>query len=115
MLLGTKPEEELAEKINDNSLRFERWKKTTNQIPLKEFKQAVEFWKQNTKESTNILGKDIPIGSDKISYNLVASHNAFNSVLLWGASLELYARRLEKELSKAKKTTGKKTKKRKKQ
>lgn len=117
--MGIKPEEELANKIDDNSQRFERWKKTTDEIPLKEFKQAIEFWKQNTKESTDMLGQDIPIGSDKISYNLVASHNAFNSVLLWGASLELYARRLEKELSKAKKSktkkSTKKTKKRKKQ
>ena len=112
--MGIKPEEELAQKIDDNSARFERWRKTTNEIPLKEFKQAVEFWKQNTKESTDMLGQDIPVGSDKISYNLVASHNAFNSVLLWGASLELYAKRLEKELSRAKKTKTKKTKKRKK-
>ena len=109
-----KPEDELANKIDENSKRFERWKKTTDEIPLKEFKQAIEFWKQNTKESTDMLGENVPVGSDKISYNLVASHNAFNSVLLWGASLELYARRLEKELSEAKKTN-KNTQKRKKQ
>ena len=117
--MGIKPEEELANKIDENSERFERWKKTTDEIPLKEFKQAIEFWKQNTQESTDMLGQDVPIGSDKISYNLAASHNAFNSVLLWGASLELYARRLEKELSsskknKIKKNKTKKTKKRKK-
>ena len=113
--MGKKPEEELANKIDENSQRFERWKKTTDEIPLNEFKQAIEFWKQNTKESTDMLGENVPVGSDKISYNLVASHNAFNSVLLWGASLELYARRLEKELSEAKKAVDKQKKNRKKQ
>jgi hypothetical protein len=108
-VLGTSPEEELENKIDEASLKFERWRKTTGKIPLNEFKQAIEMWKQETQTSTDLLGKDIPLGADKIAYNLVANRSAFSSVLLWGASLELYAKRLEKELAKAKRKT-KKTK-----
>lgn len=96
------PEEELAKKIDETSERFERWKKTTGEISLKEFKDAIKMWRKDTEESTELLGQDIPVGADKIAYNLVASRNAFSSVLLWGASLELYANRLEKELEKTK-------------
>ncbi len=103
-----KPEEELAKRIDENSEMFERWKKTSEKISLAEFKEAIIAFRKETEESTNLLGKDIPPGADKIAYNLVASRNAFSSVLLWGASLELYAKRLEKELKKSKLKTKKK-------
>ena len=106
------PEEELAKKIDKNSLMFERWKKTSEKISLDEFKEAINEFKNQTKESTELLGKDVPKGADKIAFNLVASRNAFTSVLLWGASLDLYTKRLEKELKKLKsKTKRKKSKK----
>lgn len=108
-----RPEEELAKRIDENSEMFERWKKTSGKISLDEFKEAVKAFRKETEESTELLGKDIPLGADKIAYNLVASRNAFSSVLLWGASLELYVRRLEKELNRSKpKTPKKKLKKR---
>lgn len=103
-----KPEEELAKRIDENSEMFEKWKKTSEKISLDEFKEAIKAFRKETEESTNLLGKDIPQGADKIAYNLVASRNAFSSVLLWGASLELYVRRLEKELKKSKLKTRKK-------
>src|SRR3989304_1291824 len=97
-----RPEEELAKRIDENSEMFERWKKTSEKISLDEFKEAIKA-----------LRKDIPLDADKIAYNLVASRNAFSSVLLWGASLELYVKRLEKELKSLKpKTIKKKSKKR---
>lgn len=96
------PEEELAKKIDENSQMFERWKKTSEEISLDEFKEAIREFRNQTKESTDLLGKDIPKGADQIAFNLVASRNAFTSVLLWGASLELYVKRLEKELKKIK-------------
>ena len=106
-------EEELAKRIDENSEMFEKWKKTSEKISLNEFKEAIKAFRKETEESTNLLGKDIPLGADKIAYNLVASRNAFSSVLLWGASLELYVRRLEKELKSLKpKTIKKKSKKR---
>lgn len=108
------PEEELAKKIDEHSVMFERWKKTTDKISLDEFKRAINAFRKETEQSTDLLGKDIPAGADKIAYNLVASRNAFSSVLLWGASLELYVKRLEKELKKAKSKNKKKTKKQKK-
>ncbi len=95
------PEEELANRIDDNSLMFEIWKKTTEKISLDEFKKAIKAFRNETKESTDLLGKDVPHNADKIAFNLVASRNAYSSVLLWGASLELYVKRLEKELKKA--------------
>lgn len=108
-----RPEEELAKRIDENSEMFERWKKTSEKISLDEFKEAIQAFRKETEESTELLGKDIPLGADKIAYNLVASRNAFSSVLLWGASLELYVRRLEKELKSLKpKTIKKKSKKR---
>jgi hypothetical protein len=108
-----RPEEELAKRIDENSEMFERWKKTSEKISLDEFKEAVQAFRKETEESTELLGKDIPLGADKIAYNLVASRNAFSSVLLWGASLELYVKRLEKELKSLKpKTIKKKSKKR---
>lgn len=108
-----RPEEELAKRIDENSEMFERWKKTSEKISLDEFKEAIKAFRKETEESTELLGKDIPLGANKIAYNLVASRNAFSSVLLWGASLELYVRRLEKELNSSKpKTTKKKLKKR---
>jgi len=108
-----RPEEELAKRIDENSEMFERWKKTSEKISLDEFKEAVKAFRKETEESTELLGKDIPLGADKIAYNLVASRNAFSSVLLWGASLELYVKRLEKELKSLKpKTIKKKSKKR---
>jgi len=103
-----KPEEDLAKRIDEHSEMFERWKKTSEKISLAEFKEAIIAFRKETEESTNLLGKDIPPGADKIAYNLVASRNAFSSVLLWGASLELYAKRLEKELKKSKLKTKKK-------
>ena len=105
------PEEELAKRIDENSLMFERWKKTAEKISLDEFKEAINAFRKETEESTELLGKNIPEGADKVAYNLVASRKAFSSVLLWGASLELYTKRLEKELKKAKKATKKKSKK----
>jgi len=108
-----RPEEELAKRIDENSEMFERWKKTSEKISLDEFKEAIKAFRKETEVSTDLLGKDIPLGADKIAYNLVASRNAFSSVLLWGASLELYVRRLEKELKSLKpKTIKKKSKKR---
>ena len=108
-----RPEEELAKRIDENSEMFERWKKTSEKISLDEFKEAIKAFRKETEESTELLGKDIPSGADKIAYNLVASRNAFSSVLLWGASLELYVKRLEKELKSLKpKTIKKKSKKR---
>jgi hypothetical protein len=108
-----RPEEELAKRIDENSEMFERWKKTSEKISLDEFKEAIKAFRKETEESTELLGKDIPLGADKIAYNLVASRNAFSSVLLWGASLELYVKRLEKELKSLKpKTIKKKSKKR---
>jgi len=107
-----RPEEELAKRIDENSEMFEKWKKTSEKISLNEFKEAIKAFRKETEESTELLGKDIPLGADKIAYNLVASRNAFSSVLLWGASLELYVRRLEKELNSLKpKTIKKKSKK----
>lgn len=102
------PEEELAKRIDENSQMFERWKKTSEKITLDEFKDAIKEFRNQTKKSTNLLGKDVPYGADKITFNLVASRNAFTSVLLWGASLELYVKRLEKELKKVKSKTKKK-------
>ena len=102
------PEEELAKKIDENSQMFERWKKTSEKISLDEFKEAIKEFRNQTKESTDLLGKNVPKGADKIAYNLVASRNAFTSVLLWGASLDLYVKRLEKELKKIKSTPKKK-------
>jgi len=108
-----RPEEELAKRIDENSEMFERWKKTSEKISLDEFKEAIKAFRKETEESTELLGKDIPLDADKIAYNLVASRNAFSSVLLWGASLELYVKRLEKELKSLKpKTIKKKSKKR---
>ncbi|KRT62066.1 MAG: hypothetical protein XU09_C0001G0127 [Thaumarchaeota archaeon CSP1-1] len=108
-----RPEEELAKRIDENSEMFERWKKTSEKISLDEFKEAIQAFRKETEESTELLGKDIPLDADKIAYNLVASRNAFSSVLLWGASLELYVKRLEKELKSLKpKTIKKKSKKR---
>ncbi|GBF24192.1 hypothetical protein MnTg01_00530 [archaeon MnTg01] len=106
------PEEELAKRIDDNSQMFETWKKTTEKISLAEFKKAIKSFRNGTEESTELLGKDVPKDADRIAFNLVASRNAFSSVLLWGASLELYIKRLETELKKAKvKTKKKKSKK----
>ena len=51
------PEEKLAKKIDDNSLMFERWKKTSEKISLEEFKEAINEFRNQTKESTNLLGK----------------------------------------------------------
>ncbi len=102
------PEEELASRIDDNSQMFEIWKKTTEKISLVEFKKAVKSFRKETEESTELLGKDVPKDADKIAFNLVANRNAFSSVLLWGASLELYVKRLEKELKKANAKTKKK-------
>lgn len=109
-----RPEEELSKRIDENSQMFEKWKKTTEKISLDEFKEAIKAFRKETEKSTDLLGKDAPSDTDKISYNLLVSRNAFSSVLLWGASLELYAKRLEKELKKAttktKKKKSKKTK-----
>jgi hypothetical protein len=109
-----KPEEELSKRIDENSQMFEKWKKTTEKISLDEFKEAIKAFRKETEKSTDLLGKNVPSDADKIAYNLVVSRNAFSSVLLWGASLELYAKRLEKELKKAtaktKKKKSKKTK-----
>ena len=106
------PEEELAKRIDDNSQMFETWKKTTEKISLAEFKDAIKAFRIETEESTELLGRDVPKDADKIAFNLVASRNAFSSVLLWGASLELYVKRLETELKKANvKTKKKKSKK----
>jgi len=105
------PEEELANRIDDNSQMFEIWKKTTEKISLVEFKKAVKSFRKETEESTELLGKDVPKDADKIAFNLVANRNAFSSVLLWGASLELYVKRLEKELKKANAKKKKKSKK----
>ncbi len=102
------PEEELAKRIDVNSQMFERWKKTTEKISLDNFKEAIKAFRNETQESTDLLGKDVPKDADKIAFNLVASRNAYSSVLLWGASLELYVKRLEKELKKAKTRTKKK-------
>ena len=79
-----RPEEELAKRIDENSEMFERWKKTSEKISLDEFKEAIKAFRKETEESTELLGKDIPLDADKIAYNLVASRNAFSSVLLWG-------------------------------
>ena len=106
--MGMTPEEELAKRIEDNTQMFERWKKTTEKISLDNFKEAIKAFRNETQESTDLLGKDVPKDADKIAFNLVASRNAFSSVLLWGASLELYVKRLEKELKKAKAKTKKK-------
>lgn len=103
-----KPEEELAKRIDENSQMFETWKKTSEKISLNEFKEAIKEFRKKTEESTELLGKDAPSGADKIAYNLIASRNAFSSILLWGASLELYVRRLEKELKRSKSKTKKK-------
>ena len=103
-----RPEEELSKRIEENSQMFEKWKKTTEKISLEEFKDAIKAFRKETEKSTNLLGKEIPSDADKIAYNLVVSRNAFSSVLLWGASLELYVKRLEKELKKAKANTKKK-------
>jgi len=100
--MGMTPEEELAKQIDVNSQMFERWKKTTGKISLDEFKDAIKAFRNKTEESTELLGRDVPKDADKIAFNLVASRNAFSSVLLWGASLELYVKRLEKEIKKAK-------------
>ncbi len=106
------PEEELAKRIDVNSQMFERWKKTAGKISLDEFKDAIKAFRKETEESTELLGRDVPKDADKIAFNLVASRNAFSSVLLWGASLELYVKRLETELKKANvKTKKKKSKK----
>jgi len=106
------PEEELAKRIDNNSQMFETWKKTTEKISLAEFKKAIKSFRNETEESTELLGKDVPKDADRIAFNLVANRNAFSSVLLWGASLELYIKRLETELKKAKvKTKKKKSKK----
>jgi hypothetical protein len=102
------PEEELAKRIDNNSQMFERWKKTTEKISLDDFKEAIKAFRNETQESTDLLGKDVPKDADKIAFNLVASRNAYSSVLLWGASLELYVKRLEKELKKTKAKTKKK-------
>lgn len=102
------PEEELSKRIDNNSQMFERWKKTTEKISLDNFKEAIKAFRNETQESTDLLGKDVPKDADKIAFNLVASRNAYSSVLLWGASLELYVKRLEKELKKAKTRTKKK-------
>lgn len=102
------PEEELSKRIDNNSQMFERWKKTTEKISLDNFKEAIKAFRNETQESTDLLGKDVPKDADKIAFNLVASRNAYSSVLLWGASLELYVKRLEKELKKAKTKTKKK-------
>ena len=102
------PEEELAKRIDDNSQMFEKWKKTTEKISLDQFKEAIKSFRNETEESTELLGKNIPKDADKIAFNLVATRNAYSSVLLWGASLELYVKRLEKELKKAKARTKKK-------
>ncbi len=101
------PEEELSKRIDEHSLMFERWKKSSEKISLDEFKEAIDAFRKETEESTELLGKNVPKGADKIAYNLVASRKAFSSVLLWGASLELYTKRLEKELKKAKTPTKK--------
>jgi hypothetical protein len=106
--MGMTPEEELAKRIDVNSQMFEKWKKTTGKISLDEFKDAIKAFRIETEESTDLLGRDVPKDADKIAFNLVASRNAFSSVLLWGASLELYVKRLEKELKKAKTKTKKK-------
>jgi len=102
------PEEELSKRIDNNSQMFERWKKTTEKISLDNFKEAIKAFRNETQESTDLLGKDVPKDADKIAFNLVVSRNAYSSVLLWGASLELYVKRLEKELKKAKTRTKKK-------
>lgn len=102
------PEEELAKRIDDNSQMFEKWKKTNEKISLDQFKEAIKSFRNETEESTELLGKNIPKDADKIAFNLVTSRNAYSSVLLWGASLELYVKRLEKELKKAKTKTKKK-------
>ncbi len=102
------PEEKLAKQIDEHSLMFEKWKKTSEKISLEEFKKAIKEFRNQTKDSTELLGKDVPKGADKITFNLIASRNAFTSVLLWGASLELYTKRLEKELKKVKSKTKKK-------
>ena len=101
------PEEELTKRIDDNSQMFEKWKKTTEKISLDNFKEAIKSFRNETEESTDLLGKDVPKDADKIAFNLVATRNAYSSVLLWGASLELYVKRLEKELKKAKDRTKK--------
>lgn len=106
--MGMTPEEELSKRIDNNSQMFERWKKTTEKISLDNFKEAIKAFRNETQESTDLLGKDVPKDADKIAFNLVASRNAYSSVLLWGASLELYVKRLEKELKKAKTRTKKK-------
>ena len=54
------PEEELAKRIDDNSLMFERWKKTAEKISLDEFKEAINAFRKETEESTELLGKNIP-------------------------------------------------------
>ena len=106
--MGMTPEEELAKRIDVNSQMFERWKKTTGKISLDEFKDAIKAFRNETEEATELLGRDVPKDADEIVFNLVANRSAFSSVLLWGASLELYVKRLEKELKKAKTKTKKK-------
>ncbi len=106
--MGMTPEEELAKRIEDNTQMFERWKKTTEKISLDNFKEAIKAFRNESEESTDLLGKDVPKDADIIAFNLVASRNAYSSVLLWGASLELYVKRLETELKKAKVKTKKK-------
>ena len=106
--MGMTPEEELAKRIDVNSQMFERWKKTTGKISLDEFKDAIKAFRNETEEATELLGRDVPKDADEIVFNLVANRSAFSSVLLWGASLELYVKRLEKELKKAKTRTKKK-------
>ncbi len=79
-----RPEEELAKRIDENSEMFDKWKKTSKKISLEDFKDTIKEFRKKTEESTDLLGKDIPLGADKITYNLTASRNAFSSVLLWG-------------------------------
>ncbi len=105
--MGMTPEEELAKRIDVNSQMFERWKKTTGKISLDEFKDAIKSFRNETEEATELLGRDVPKDADEIVFNLVANRSAFSSVLLWGASLELYVKRLETELKKAKVKTKK--------
>ena len=105
--MGMTPEEELAKRIDVNSQMFERWKKTTGKISLDEFKDAIKAFRNETEEATELLGRDVPKDADEIVFNLVANRSAFSSGLLWGASLELYVKRLETKLKKAKVKTKK--------
>ena len=91
------PEEKLAKQIDEHSLMFEKWKKTSEKISLEEFKEAIKEFRNQTKDSTELLGKNVSTGADKTTFNLIASRNAFTSVLLWRGSWELYTKRFEKE------------------